>query len=729
MSDALATVASYQLVVKISTSVLRLRIPEVFMSNNLYVSAVEAGSGKSLVSLGLAELLTPRIERLAFFRPVIRADKEFDSDTELIRQRYCAGFARETMYGVTHQEARELYANDRYDELLKRILVKYKRLEAESDFVLCHGTDFTGLSSAFEFDFNAHVANHLGCPVLIVVSGQDKSQAELIDALGTAREGFDNEGCSLAALFVNRVPPMHVEFLRQQAQTNWHHAEPVYILPEHESLGRPTIGEILEGLHAEMLRGSAASLHREALDFKIAAMHLPNFLEHIGPGTLVITPGDRDDVVLASLASVHSENYAPIAGILLTGGIQLSASILRLVDGLKHVDVPMLSVADDTLAAAAKVMKTRATISPDNQRKIAAALGVFEGGVDLDQLQQRIHVAQPRGVTPLMFEYQLIQRAKAERQHIVLPEGADERILRATEILLRREVADITLLGDRTKIEELASSLGLDLHTARIIHPPESEWREKFAQKYFELRRHKGATEEVAHDIMLDVSYFGTMMVYHGFADAMVSGAAHTTGHTIRPALEFIRPRPGCSIVSSVFFMCLPHRVLVYGDCAIVPNPTPQQLADIAISSAETARMFGVEPSVAMLSYSTGESGAGDDVDRVREATQIAKRLRPDLMIDGPLQYDAAVDASVGRRKRPASEVAGRATVFIFPDLNTGNNTYKAVQRSGGAVAVGPVLQGLNKPVNDLSRGCTVTDIVNTVAITAIQASQRKNAL
>ncbi len=698
------------------------------MSNNLYVTAVEAGSGKSLVSLGLAELLTPRIERLAFFRPVIRSERVRDSDTELILQRYCSGLAREAMYGVTHQEARELYLHDHYDELLKRILGKYKVLEAEFDFVLCEGTDFTGISSAFEFDFNAHIANHLGCPVLIVASGRDKARSEQMDTHHAAREGFENEGCTLAAMIVNRVPPQDVEFLRQQIRANWRHDEPVYVLPEHESLGRPTVGEIREGLQAKMLRGSEASLHREALDIKIAAMHLPNFLEHIKAGTLVITPGDRDDVVLASLATVHSENYAPIAGILLTGGIQLSKSIVTLIDGLKNVDVPVLGVNDDTLAAATKVMKIRAAISPQNERKIAAALGVFEGGVDLDQLQQRIDVARPRGVTPLMFEYQLIQRAKAERQHVVLPEGDDDRILRATEILLRREVAEITLLGERTKIEALASSLGLDLQTARIVNPAESEWRSEFAQKYYELRKHKGVTEDVAHDIMLDVSYFGTMMVYHDLADAMVSGAAHTTGHTIRPALEFIRPRPGCSIVSSVFFMCLPQRVLVYGDCAIVPNPSPQQLADIAISSAETARMFGVQPRVAMLSYSTGESGAGDDVDRVREATQIAKRLRPDLMIDGPLQYDAAVDASVGKRKMPESEVAGRATVFIFPDLNTGNNTYKAVQRSSGAVAVGPVLQGLNKPVNDLSRGCTVTDIVNTVAITAIQARECKQA-
>ncbi len=584
------------------------------MSRNLYISALEAGSGKSLISLGVAEMLVRRVERLGFFRPVVRNGSKDDNDTELIRQRYCAGLDRESMHAVTHEKARELYINERYDELLKIVLDKYKALESQRDFVLCEGTDFTGLSSVFELDFNARMANHLGCPVLITISGIGKSRADLMDAIRAGREGFENEGCTIAALIANRVAPEDIQYLRDEIESEWRHPEPVYVLPAHASLGQPTIGEIRDTLGARMLRGSEASLHREALDFKVAAMQLPNFLEHIGEGTLVITPSDRGDVLLASLATVPSENFPPIAGVLLTGGIPLADSIVRLIGGLKQIDVPVLMVDDDTLAAATRVMKIRAAISADNPRKIAAALGVFEAGVDLDQLEQRIDVARPLSVTPLMFEYQLIERAKVERQHVVLPEGVDERILRAAEILLRREVVDITLLGDQTAIEELASSLGLDLRSARIIDPRKSPWREEFGQKYFELRRHKGVTEDVARDTMMDISYFGTMMVYQGLADAMVSGAAHTTGHTIRPALEFIRPRPGCSIVSSVFFMCLPTRVLVYGDCAIVPNPTPSQLADIAISSAETAQMMGIEARVAMLSYSTGESGSGDDV-------------------------------------------------------------------------------------------------------------------
>jgi len=384
--------------------------------------------------------------------------------------------------------------------------------------------------------------------------------------------------------------------------------------------------------------------------------------------------------------------------------------------------VPVFAVPADTYQTAMLASSVRGKIAPDNERKIATALGVFESNVPMAELQERIDAVRSTRVTPIMFEHELIERAKADRQHIVLPEGTDERILRASEILLRRGVAELTLLGNEHDIRQKASSLGLDLSEANVMDPETSPLHADYAHTYYELRKHKGIAEDYAGDVMRDVSYFGTMMVYKGVADGMVSGAAHTTAHTIRPSFEFIRTRPGVSIVSSVFFMCLADRVLVYGDCAVIPNPTAEQLADIAVSSAASAELFGVDPRVAMLSYSTGASGKGEDVERVREATRLARERCPDLKIDGPIQYDAAIDASVAKKKMPDSEVAGRATVFIFPDLNTGNNTYKAVQRSANAIAVGPVLQGLRKPVNDLSRGCLVPDIVNTVAITAIQA-------
>jgi phosphate acetyltransferase len=428
-------------------------------------------------------------------------------------------------------------------------------------------------------------------------------------------------------------------------------------------------------------------------------------------------------VILGSLAAAVSESYPNIAGLLLTGGLTPENQVQRLIAGFKkYSPIPVSMVDTDTYTTAMDASVVRPALTPENDRKIAAALGIFESNVDTARLEERIQVVRSNRVTPIMFEYKLIERAKADPRHIVLPEGEEERILRASEILLRRGVADLTLLGNPDEIKNKIGTLGLNLDGIHIIDPLTSDHRESFAQTYYALRKHKGISEEMAFDTVTDVSYFGTLMVHKDLADGMVSGAIHTTGETILPALQIIRTRPGFSIVSSVFLMCLADRVLVYGDCAVNPDPNAEQLAEIAISSAETAAIYGIEPRIAMCSYSTGESGQGAEVDKVRQATRIARGLQPDLKIEGPIQYDAAVDAGVARTKMPDSEVAGKATVFIFPDLNTGNNLYKAVQRSANAVAIGPILQGLKKPVNDLSRGCTIPDIVNTVAITAIQA-------
>jgi phosphate acetyltransferase len=445
-------------------------------------------------------------------------------------------------------------------------------------------------------------------------------------------------------------------------------------------------------------------------------------LDNVEDGCLIITPGDRADIILACLAADASTSCPRVAGLLLTGGLRPAPSLQRVISGLERTKLSILSVPTDTFDTVLDVNRIQATIMPSDERKIATALGAFESNVDVDDLRARISGSQSGRITPLMFEYQLIRRAKADRRRIVLPEGGDERILRAAEILTLRSVVDLTLLGNPERIRRRVTDLGLKLEGIEIIDPSVSPDRERYARIYYELRKNKGISEEMANDALVDVSYFGTLMVYCGDADGMVSGANHTTQHTIRPAFETIRTAPGTNLVSSVFLMCMPDRVLVYGDCAINPNPNAEQLAEIAISSSATASAFGIEPLIAMLSYSTGTSGKGEDVERVREAVRIVRERRPDLKIEGPIQYDAAVDEDVAATKMPGSAVAGHATVFIFPDLNTGNNTYKAVQRSSGAVAIGPILQGLKKPVNDLSRGCTVTDIVNTVAITAIQA-------
>jgi len=692
------------------------------MSKSLFITTLEPGAGKSVVALGIMELLSRRLHNIGFFRPVI-PDADYDNNIQLILKRYNLKPAYEDMYACKHEDAQRMVSHGQSDMLLKNILEKYKALESRCDFVLCEGTDYTGVSAAFEFDFNAGVANDLGCPLLVVVNGCGKSPLEVLDATRFARDAFENQGCTILAILVNRVEPHNVGLIDARFKDEAFVKEPVYLLPEEPLLGKPTVGEIAANLGSRILQGDPAGLNREVLDIRIAAMNLPHFLDYISDGTLIITPGDRSDVILGSLAATVSETYPNISGLLLTGGLPLEPQVQRLIEGSKKTSpIPIFSVDTDTYTTALKAGSVRAALTPQNERKIAFALGLFEAHVNIPEIEDHIEVVHSTSVTPIMFEYNLIERAKAHRQHIVLPEGSENRILQASEILLRRQVVDITLLGNPEDIRQKISGLGLNLEDINIVDPMQSELLKEYAMIYYGMRKHKGISEKMARDTLTDVSYFGTMMVYEGAADGMVSGAVHTTGETIRPALQIIRTRPGVAIVSSVFLMCLADRVLVYGDCAVNPDPSAGQLADIAVSSAETAKIYGVEPRIAMCSYSTGQSGKGRDVDKVREATRLVKENRPDLKIEGPIQYDAAVDAGVAKTKLPKSEVAGRATVFIFPDLNTGNNLYKAVQRSANAVAIGPVLQGLNKPVNDLSRGCTIPDIVNTVTITAIQA-------
>jgi len=693
------------------------------MARSLYIAAIEPRSGKSVVALGIMELLSRRIRKIGYFRPVIPSGNKADNNIQLIKTRYCLSPAHEDMSAYTHDEAQKLAAEGQADIILKHILKKYKKLENNCNFVLCEGTDFTGVSSAFEFDFNAEVAINLGCPILALVNGRGKSPEDILDAVHVAQESFEDKGCTILATIINRVDPAKMDAVSERVKDLESDQEPIFILPEEITLGKPTVGDIANALNAQLLQGEANGLNREVHDFKVAAMNLPNFLERIEEGDLIITPGDRADVILGSLSATVSETYPNIAGLLLSGGMMPEVQVKRLMKGFKkQFPVPVICVETDTYTTALHASAVRPALTAENERKIATALGIFETHVNLKKLEDRIDVVRSIRVTPIMFEYELIERAKADRQHIVLPEGQEERILRASEILLRRDVVDITLLGKPEKIQSKIGILGLDLDGIRIIDPFESDLLESYAQIFYEMRKHKDISQDMAKDSMTNVNYFGTMMVHNGDAGGMVSGSIHTTGDTIRPALQIIRTRPGFSVVSSVFLMCLADRVLVYGDCAVNPDPNAGQLADIAISSADTAAIYGIEPRIAMCSYSTGESGRGKDVDKVREATRIAKERRPDLKIEGPIQYDAAVDAGVARTKLPESEVAGKATVFIFPDLNTGNNLYKAVQRSANATAIGPVMQGLNKPVNDLSRGCTIPDIVNTVAITAIQA-------
>ena len=705
------------------------------MAKNLFITATEARSGKSAIALGIMELLIRNVGRVGFFRPLIHGTpegKKIDNDIHLFSSYFKLGIPEEKMFAYTLTEAGNLIGRGRQDELLEGIFNAYKEIEKDHDFILCEGIELEGSTASFEFDLNAQITKNLGCPVLLVANAHHKSIDDVIRSIKVYHKSFINEGCEVLATIVNRTltDDAGQKIISLLEKENPASGPLFYAVPEDKRLGNPTIGEIARILGAEILYGGDR-LNRHVYGFTVAAMQLRNFLKRIEHGMLVITPGDRSDVIVACLSAVSSMSMPNISGILLTGGLKPEESVCRLIEGFSNM-IPILSVAGDTFPSAILVSKVHAGISPENDRKIIRALEVFDQYIDSDELSKKIIETRTTVVTPKMFEYGLLQKAKANKQRIVLPEGEDERILHAAEILLQRDVADLTLLGNEERIRKQIARLGLRMDSAQIIEIPESTYFEDYVQTYYELRKEKGMTLEAARDFMSDVNFFGTMMVKKGHADGMVSGAVHTTQATIRPAFEIIRTKPGFSVVSSVFLMCLKDRVLVYGDCAINPDPDANQLAEIAVASAQTARIFDIEPRVAMLSYSTGESGKGEDVEKVRTATQLAREMSRqrglNLKLEGPIQYDAAIDPTVAGIKMPDSEVAGKATVFIFPDLNTGNNTYKAVQRSAGAVAVGPVLQGLRKPVNDLSRGCLVSDIVNTIAITAIQAQAEKDS-
>jgi phosphate acetyltransferase len=686
------------------------------MARNVYVTAMEPGTGKSAVVLGLVEVLSRHAAHLAFFRPLVGTAP--DPAVELIRHRYRLVQSSAQSHALT---AADLHDGDGHDDtLLKRILDGYSAVAAGADVVVVEGSDFAGTSLAVELDLNVDAANHLGCPVLLVVGGRRRTAEQVLDAVRHDLGSLTERGCALLGVVCNRVAPELADAVRA-GLPGVASGLLAAVLPEVPLLAAPTVAEVATALGAELIVGSNGAVPREVSRVTVGAMGLTHFLERMAEGDLVITPGDRADIVAGALAAHLSGSYPAVAGLVLTGGF-VDGAVRRLVHGLGDSGVPVIAVGTDTYETAASVGAVRGAIGPSSHRKIATAIRLFEDHVDHGLLRERLAVDRPTRTTPLMFEQALLERARADRRHIVLPEGDDARVLMAAEQLLLRGVADLTLLGREEDVRARAAALGLELPGVRIIDPVTSEHRERFAEVYAELRKHKGIALVQALDTMADSSYFGTMMIHQGLADGMVSGAAHTTAHTIRPAFEFIRTAPGVALVSSAFLMCLADQVLVYADCAVVPNPDSGQLAEIAISAAATAELFGIEPRVAMLSYSTGESGSGSDVDTVRRATALVRERSPELLVEGPIQYDAAVDPGVARTKLPGSPVAGRATVFVFPDLNTGNNTYKAVQRSAGAVAIGPVLQGLAKPVNDLSRGATVADIVNTVAITAIQA-------
>jgi phosphate acetyltransferase len=694
------------------------------MNKAIYIATSEGDSGKSIVTLGLMSMLIGKTAKVGYFRPIVEdfEDGNLDNHIETVINHFGLDISFQDAYAIKKSKLIKKKNKGKLGEVIDLIIEKYKKLEERFDFVLVEGTSFTGEGTVIELDMNVLIAKNLGIPAIIVGSGVGKTLEELVDSLYLAYDSFKVKDVEVLAVIANKVQPENIALVTSGLKKSLPEEVLVNTIPIISSLNNPTILEIANELNAKVLFGEAY-LNNQISSFSVGAMQLRNYLLHLNEDGLVITPGDRADIILGALQANESINYPNISGIVLTGNIIPEDTILKLIEGLSSV-VPIIAVEEGTYVISNKIGDIKPKIYANNKQKIQTSIDTFEKYVDLDSLTEKFIKFEAEGMTPKMFQYNLVKRAKKHRKHIVLPEGNDDRIITAASRLLAMDVVDISIIGNKKQIENKVAELGLpfDFSKVHIINPLKSKHYDDYVNTYYELRKEKKMTLEIAKDLMEDGSYFGTMMVYKGHADGMVSGAAHTTQHTILPALQFIKTKPNSSVVSSIFFMCLEDRVSIFGDCAINPNPTAEQLAEIAISSADSSLAFGIEPKIAMLSYSSGSSGKGDEVEKVRAATEIVKHKRPDLKIEGPIQYDAAVDLEVGQSKMPNSEVAGHASVLIFPDLNTGNNTYKAVQRETGALAIGPMLQGLNKPVNDLSRGCTVDDIINTVVITAIQA-------
>jgi phosphate acetyltransferase len=671
-------------------------------------------------------MLLGKAQKVAYFKPIINPDLKTRRDVHIdtVLEYFKLPLQYDETFAFTRQQALKLLEKESQSEMIDTIIHKVKKLEEAHDFTIIDGSDFVGEGTAFEFEANINIAKNLGSPAIIVVSGEKKTTSDVINSVLTVLRNFEMREVQVIGVIVNKVKQDQLKDVKDLLPLQLNKEIILSVIPEDKNLSAPTMKEIYEQLGAKVVCGED-QLTNQVDNFITGAMQVPQFLNHIKENVVIVTPADRGDIVISAIQANLSMNYPKVAGIVLTVGGKLDKPVQRLVDGLSSV-IPIISVKSGTFETTARLGTIHSRITADNTKKVLLAIDTFDKYVDVKSLEEKLVTYHSELLTPHMFQYQITKKAKAFRKHIVLPEGDDDRILKAAARLLNQQIVNLTILGDAHQIAASIKRLGLNFEHTRldIVNPVESPLYNDYVQTLYELRKSKNVSLETARDLMTDVSYFGTMMVYKGHADGMVSGANHTTQHTIRPALQFVKTKPGISIVSSIFFMCLPDRVAVFGDCAVNPDPTAEELAEIAISSAESSRRFGIEPRIAMLSYSSGTSGEGSYVEKVRQATRLVKEKRPDFKVEGPIQYDAAVDPVVGKQKLPNSEVAGKANVFIFPDLNTGNNTYKAVQRETGALAIGPMLQGLNKPVNDLSRGCTVDDIFNTVIITAIQSQE-----
>jgi phosphate acetyltransferase len=698
------------------------------MEKKIFITSTEHRSGKSLVTIGLINALQAMIPTVGYMKPIGQiyiGGSIIDKDASLVKNIFNLSDDDADINPASMDDALQ----DK-EQLFEKIFDSYGRIAKDKDVVVIEGTDYTSTISALEFDINAEIAQNLGAPVLLVAKGAGKTVEEIVQNVSECAESFKEQGCNLIGVVVNRFDMLNfADTMNKLEKLLKVEKIPLFgTILNNPLLSGPRLREVSQTLEADILY-KGDDLSKVVTDVKVLAMTPENALHYMKDkeGCLLITPGDRIDLIFTAMIAQKSFQYPRFSGVILTGGLLPGENTRKLLDGIADAGLTVLSVKEDTYTTAMNVNGISGELTADDREKLEVAKHAVERYVDVNGIHMELGAVSKEITTPRMFQYRLLEMAKAGKKYIVLPEGSEPRILQATEELLRRDICHICLLGHEVEIMDTARGIGANIEGATIVDTQSLDEKilEDYTDTYYQLRKHKGVTHEMARDQMLDPVYFATMMVYKDHADGFVSGSTHSTVETLGPVLRLIRARKGISLASSVFFMCMPEKVVVFGDCALVENPNAEQLADIAITSAETAMAFGIEPFVAMLSYSTGTSGKGEDVDKVKKAAEIAQKKRSDLAIEGPLQYDAAISAEVARVKIRDSKVAGKASVYIFPDLDAGNTAYKAVQRSANVPAIGPIVQGLNKPANDLSRGATVTDIVYTVAVTAVQAQKQ----
>ncbi len=700
------------------------------MARSLLAAATGTGVGLTRTCLGLVRALDRRGANVAFVKPVAQPRHRGDPDRSAALVEAVAGL--HPPEPLSTEALEQLLGAGGLDLALEKVVAAWQPVSDTSDVVVVQGLSPTP-ARLYATEFNHALARTLDADVLLVSSWPVEpgergaarpaaAAANVADVLAIAASGYSaGESERVAGCVVTNVPSadpaaaaaLHDALSRRRLR-------PLAVVPYRPELTWLRVSDLVRELRPRVL--SEGDLSRRIKDVAVFAQGVPGGLRVLTDGRLIVVPGDRHDVVMA--ACLATLNGIQLAGILLSAGIEPDPRITELTRATARAGLPILVSSEDSYETAAAVGDLDPGLQSDDLDRVEAVTDAVADSLDASWLESLRGPGRPPRLSPAAFRYKLADLARAANARLVLPEGTEPRTVRAAVLCAERGIARSVLLGVPDEVSGVASSLGLQLPDGVSVLDPRGV-AERYVAPLAKIRAHRGWTEEMAREHLADPITVGTMMLYQGEVDGLVSGAAHTTAATVRPALQIIGTKPGSRLVSSIFFMCLPDEVVIYGDCAINPQPDARDLADIAVQSAASARSFGIEPRVAMISFSTGDSAAGSDVDKVTQATRIAHELDPELAIDGPLQYDAAAIASVGLAKRPGSAVAGKANVFIFPDLDTGNTTYKAVQRSANVISIGPMLQGLARPVNDLSRGALVEDIVYTMALTAIQSGAR----